>query len=222
MTFKGGHHTEEAKRKISEASLGRKHTEEAKRKMSLLKMGNKNPMNNLETRKKMIETKKRQYRMGEIIHPMLNKHHSKKSREKMSESRRGKKFTKEHKKNISLAHIGNPKTKGSFTKGSFPNKSEKLLIKIIKQNKLPFNYVGNHKIWFKEGKDRFNPDFLSKNPKHIIELFGNSHNSSFMQKKDKKRLRVYSKYGYKTLIIWNNELKNKNQILNKIKDFIGG
>lgn len=94
-----------------------------------------------------------------------------------------------------------------------PNKPEKILIELINKNALPFNYVGDGKIWI----ENFNPDFISKNPKHIIEVFGDYwHNLSSYKKRDKKRLKVYFKYGYKTLIIWENELKNPNQVLNKI------
>ncbi|GAH86571.1 unnamed protein product, partial [marine sediment metagenome] len=49
-----------------------------------------------------------------------------------------------------------------------PNKPEKIMINLIKKNNLPFNYVGNGQIII-EG---FCPDFLSKNPKQIIEVFG--------------------------------------------------
>src|SRR4030042_130186 len=40
------------------------------------------------------------------------------------------------------------------------------------------------------------------------------------QIRDKRRLKAYSKFGYKTLIIKNSELNNKNKVLNKIKEFI--
>ena len=41
-------------------------------------------------------------------------------------------------------------------------------------------------------------------------------------KKDEERLKIYSKYGYKTLIIWEHELKNQNEVLNKIQEFFRG
>jgi len=102
-----------------------------------------------------------------------------------------------------------------------PNKPEKIMINLIEKNSLPFNYVGNGKIWFRGGHQSFNPDFLSKNPKHIIEVYGDYwHNLPNIRKRDKERLRTYSKYGYKTLIIWEHELKNPFDVLNKIKEFI--
>ncbi len=100
-----------------------------------------------------------------------------------------------------------------------PNKPEKNMIDLIQKNNLPFNYVGSGNIWFRGKTMSFNPDFLSKNPKYIIELFGDYWHRN-TQKKDKERLATYSKYGYKTLVIWEHELKNTPQVVNKIKEFI--
>ena len=35
-----------------------------------------------------------------------------------------------------------------------------------------------------------------------------------------ERLETYSKYGYKTLIVWEHELKNQNEVTNKINNFL--
>jgi len=104
-----------------------------------------------------------------------------------------------------------------------PNKPETTMINIIKKNNLPFNYVGDGKIWFRNNFGAFNPDFLSKNPKHIIEIFGDYwHNLPKNKIRDKYRLKAYSKYGYKTLIIWENELQDEKKVVEKIKLFVGG
>jgi len=109
-----------------------------------------------------------------------------------------------------------------------PNKPEIMLDTLIKENNLPFNYVGDGQVWI----GGFNPDFLSKNPKHIIEVYGdywhaNPNIYSDLTKgqlkqrdKDKRRLEAYSSLGYKTLIIWENELKNPQEVLDRIKRFI--
>lgn len=108
-------------------------------------------------------------------------------------------------------------------KYSRPNKPEKILKGIIEKNNLPFNYVGDGKIWFKGKGTSFNPDFLSKNPKHIIEMFGDYwHNLPGAKKRDIERLKTYKKYGYKTLVIWEHELKNKGEIVSRINNFLGG
>ncbi len=111
-----------------------------------------------------------------------------------------------------------------------PNKPEKLMIKLIKENNLPFNYVGDGAIWFRGEGHAFNPDFLSKNPKHIIEIYGDYwHNRADVKLRDTGRIKVYSSYGYKTLVIWEHELFNcpglgkpleEEQIVNKIIEFL--
>lgn len=102
-----------------------------------------------------------------------------------------------------------------------PNKPETVLINLIKKNNLPFNYVGDGKIWFKGQNTIFNPDFLSKNPRHIIEMYGDYwHNLPKAKIRDKERVKTYKKFGYKTLIIWEHELKSPNQVLNRIQEFV--
>lgn len=107
----------------------------------------------------------------------------------------------------------------------FPTSPEIVLIEIIKENKLLFDYTGNAKVWI----CKFNPDFFNKKEKLIIEIFGDYwHNKKDIKERDKKRLETYSKYGYKTLIIWEHELikinyedkgiLTKEQIIEKIKD----
>ena len=65
-------------------------------------------------------------------------------------------------------------------------------------------------------------DFLSKNPKHIIEIFGDYwHNLPLSIKKDEERIRTYHKYGYDTLIIRGRELNDVDKIILKINRFIG-
>jgi len=102
-----------------------------------------------------------------------------------------------------------------------PTEPERILIGLIEKNNLPFDYVGNGKIII----ERFNPDFIDNDgSKQIIEVFGEHwHRLSHSKKRDEKRLKSYKKYGYKTLIIWENELtKNfdENKIVEKIRNFI--
>lgn len=119
----------------------------------------------------------------------------------------------------------------------FPNKPEKILIDLL-NNILPkeYKYVGNFK-FFIESK---NPDFININgQKKIIEFFGdfwhanpqsyksddivfNNLKASQIWEEDEKRLKIYKKYGYKTLIIWQHELKDLNKIEEKILQFHGG
>lgn len=159
----------------------------------------------LKTKRKQSKIRKKLYSEGKIIPPMNNP----KTREKDSLA---------HKKLWEDEEFKEKRRKSLF-KGMRlkPNKPEKVMINLIKQNNFPFNYVGNGSIII----GGFNPDFLSKNPKYIIELNGDYwHNLPNIIKKDKRKYKTYSKYGYKTLVIWEHELKNISNVKNKILRFI--
>lgn len=69
----GWKHTEETKKKMSEAHKGRKNSPEHNKHISEAKMGSKNPM----------------YHIGNL-HPFYGKHHTEESKKKMSDNRKGK------------------------------------------------------------------------------------------------------------------------------------
>ena len=100
----GYKHSDESKRKISEAKKGKKHSEETKRKLSEANKGEKNPRYGkyptLETRKKLSEANKGKN------HPNYGKHLPKETRCKISESHKGKKLSNETKRKISEANNG--------------------------------------------------------------------------------------------------------------------
>ena len=87
--------TEQHRKNISKAHLGKKHSEEMKRKMSLAMTG-KHWKCSGETKKRMSEAKK-----GKNPHLW-----SKESRKKLSEARKGKKLSEETKKKIGEACKG--------------------------------------------------------------------------------------------------------------------
>lgn len=102
-----------------------------------------------------------------------------------------------------------------------PNKCEKLLNALL--NKLlpnEYKFIGNGKLII----DGLCPDFVNCNgQKKIIELFGDYwHNRVGAKQRDKRRIKIYDKYGYKTLIIWEHELKDKNNLKKKILVFNKG
>ncbi len=99
-----------------------------------------------------------------------------------------------------------------------PNKPEKKLISLLNEI-LPneYEFVGDGKVIL----DGFNPDFINCNgQKKIIELYGDYwHNLPSWKERDKRRLIAYRKLGYKTLIIWEHELKDLDKLQNKILEF---
>ena len=101
-----------------------------------------------------------------------------------------------------------------------PNRPEKILIGIL--SGFNFKYVGNYKVWI-GGK---NPDFLNEDEKLIIEHFGWRHTKEATGIPDKlhenDRIVHFENYGYRSLIIWEYELKNLEKLRIRITNFIGG
>lgn len=104
----------------------------------------------------------------------------------------------------------------AILKGLFrrPTKPEQKLINLIQQYNLPFDYIGDGKIVI----NGFCPDFIDNDgSKRIIEVFGDywHRNDS-----EEERKEVFAKYGFKTLIIWEHELKEPEKVAEKINGFI--
>ena len=99
-------------------------------------------------------------------------------------------------------------------RGVKPNKTE-LNFNSILQRILPneYKFVGDGE-FILAGKC---PDFINVNgQKKIIELYGN-----YWHKGDtgQKRITLFRQYGYETLIIWENELKDENSLKEKLLNF---
>lgn len=61
------------------------------------------------------------------------------------------------------------------------------------------------------------PDFININgQKKIIELFGNYWHK---EGDEQTRKEYFNKYGYETLIIWEEEMKNLENVKNKLINF---
>lgn len=103
-----------------------------------------------------------------------------------------------------------------------PSKPEQELIEIIEDNSLPFSYVGDGK----ELVGRLCPDFIHKNgEKKIIEVFGRVFHDPRFSFRDEipwhqqywGRMAYYSQLGYNCLIIWDDELEDKQKVVERIK-----
>lgn len=97
---------------------------------------------------------------------------------------------------------------------TFPNKPEQFLINMFKENNLPYKYVGNGELMI----STFNPDFINCNgQKKIIELNGDYwHNLEEVKERDERKMKKYSELGFKTLIVWEKELKDINKLMDKL------
>ena len=97
-----------------------------------------------------------------------------------------------------------------------PNKPEKVIMSIIKDNKLDFRYTGDGSLII----GCLNPDFVNKDNNKIIELYGDYwHNLPKSKKTDSKRVGIYKNHGYDTLIIWEHELENLKLVEDKLIKF---
>lgn len=84
-----------------------------------------------------------------------------------------------------------------------------------------WKYTGNGEVVI----GGLNPDFININgKKQIIEMFGDYWHSKARTGKAESqdvrhRHRIYAKYGFRTLVIWERELNNKSKVMNKITKF---
>jgi len=171
-----------------------------------------------ETRKRIIKI-----RLEKVGSPFKGKTHTEKANEKNRQMHLGKKMsekTKKRMRDVWKDPAYRKKREKIFYKWMskmrhFPNKKEKELNDIL-QLHFPneWKYVGNGYTWI-NGK---NPDFLNINGKKmLIELFGD-----YWHRGDdgKERVNHFAKHGFKTLIIREYELKDKDIIINNINEFI--
>lgn len=106
-----------------------------------------------------------------------------------------------------------------------PNKPETLLSNLIKENNLPFHYVGDGQI-IVGGKC---PDFICNPTKKVILLHGDYWHyfkpkklnllltREQVEENDKSH---YRNFFFDCLIIWENELRNTQEVINKINKFL--
>jgi hypothetical protein len=204
-------------------------------KIASLRTGNKNPFyghkHSAETRKKLglkialyfsehPEAKKfgrRNYMYGRngSKNPFYGKKHSEKTRKDLSVKIR-KTVKEKHLLCNKGVHIWNvkPHPRGALGCGK-PTPREKLLIRFFSKNNLPYKYVGNLSLIV--GKK--NPDFVHNNKKILIEHFSGRNTSTKLKKIFSSRKQYFKRYGYKTYVIFHEELKNKECLLKKVKDY---
>jgi G:T-mismatch repair DNA endonuclease (very short patch repair protein) len=229
--WKGKHLSKESKLKLSLSKKGKVSPNKGKKAPWVTKRNlENNPTKNPEVKEKIRQAMKNNNHKS-----FLGKKHTEETKLKWSLERKGKTaWNKNRKSNwVTKRNLENNPTKNPEVKekirqaliknrkeGKYnikPTNPEKILLGIIKENNSPFIYVGDGKFWI----DRFNPDFINKEDKLIIEVFGDYwHNLPKIIERDKERLKAYSFKGYKTLIIWEHELQNVHQVLNKIGDFL--
>jgi very-short-patch-repair endonuclease len=98
---------------------------------------------------------------------------------------------------------------------SRPTRPEKKVLKLIQKLALPFRYCGDGSVIIGAKV----PDFINYDGgKQLIEVFGD-----YWHRKDnpKERIEHFKKYGFETLIIWEHELENEDEVINRLLSFAG-
>lgn len=193
-------HTAEWNKNVSESLKGREghpQSQETRKKISLSNTGKKrSPITGMRISKAL---------MGRVG-TMTGKHHSKESIRKISASN-----IEPHKVLWQDPEYVKKQMRARNVK---PNKAEKKLNRFLHRI-LPneYKFVGDGE-FILAGKC---PDFLNMNgQKKLIELYGDYwHRNDNPQ----DRIDLFSKYGYKTLIIWERELKPIRRLKEKILKF---
>lgn len=100
-----------------------------------------------------------------------------------------------------------------------PTKPEQQLIDLISEYRLPYKYTGDGSVII----GGLNPDFININgDKKIIEVFGRPWHQKFprgWKQTELGRIMALSSYGFKTLIVWEEELEDQKTLLSKIRQF---
>ena len=106
-----------------------------------------------------------------------------------------------------------------------PSSAERKVMKLIEKYNLPYRYTGDGSLVI----ENLIPDFIcTNNQKTLIEVFGRPfHDPEVFKKKFKKeiskvrteeyRREIYAKYGWKMIVIWEEELTNEESVLSKIR-----
>jgi very-short-patch-repair endonuclease len=224
---KGSKMTVESRAKLSASHTGLHPTEETRKKLSLAKMGNRYWVGRKHTPEAIVNMRAAQKGHGASPEARANMGKAQKGRkhpqEILEKIRRTTakalsspsvraKMSIEHK-----ARYQDPVYCANYARGMNmkPNRAElKLLALLEALYPGEWKYTGDFSFVI-NGK---NPDFVCCNgQKKVIELFGD-----YWHKGDdpKERAKVFAPFGYKTLVIWERELRNGKKLIERIRRFV--
>jgi len=196
LSLKGRKLSPAHKAKIGEGNRGKVRTDAMKRHLHNMLIGYQTPK---EIRAKISA------KVSGKNHPLYGKHHSSKTKAKLSQ--------------VAKARWCNPVIAKRYWQAfnKKPNKAEMRLLNILNRY-FPdeWDYVGNGKLLI-DGKC---PDFTNINGrKQLIELFGDYWHTL---ENPQDRINIFQKYGYITLIIYERELTTPAKLIAKIVAFQSG
>ena len=121
---------------------------------------------------------------------------------------------------ITLKLIEEGKINPATCNNSAPNKCEQQIIDLLNENNIDFRFVGDGQIWMTSSGKKYNPDFINIPSRKIIEYYGGIGFFHTLEEIEERHV-AYSQIGWDHLAILEGELKDKDKILEKIKNFIG-
>jgi len=164
--------------------------------------------------------------------------------QKYAKSLAGRKFSVDHRKNLSKSCMGRKsplkgvkKPKLAILNGNpefikkrlagllkRPTKLEEKLIRIITEQKYPLKYTGNGSKII----GTLCPDFHHETLPKVVEVFGETYHDPTHSpfripsiQQEKPRIAIYRKMGYECLVVWGKEFENEALLLDKINNFLG-
>ncbi len=212
---RGKHHTEETKAKIGQSLKGRHLTEETRAKLSQARKGKSYRLgtrHSAETKAALSQAATGRYPSEKtrklLSEGLVTRYENPEARRKLSESLRKLFADPEYRERaIKVMRLG------LHLK---PNKAELRLLYILdKYFPGEWAYVGDGELII-GGK---NPDFANiDGKKQLIELFGSYWHDIFDVA---KRTEHFRSYGFRTVVIWEDELNDETRVVRKIKRFRG-
>lgn len=177
-----------------------------------------------ETREKIRQASLNQWSNPKTRKRILNATTSSEANEKRRQAILGRKCTPEHKEKVrqkALQQWRNPETRDRLIKSLLnmrsPNNLEIKVLDMLNSNfDNEWKFVGNGELII----GGFNPDFINANGrKLIIEFFGRPWHKPH---EEKLRQKIFAQYGYRTLIIWSEELRDKSKLVARIDTWLKG
>lgn len=183
-------------------------------------------------RKKWSQATKRQWANPKSRAILLATSQSPEANRKRSEAMKGHTFPAERNEKVRQAALRqwqNPVTRERIVQALLnmrsPNKQE-LQLQAVLDSHFPneWKFVGNGQLIIAG----LCPDFVNVNGKKlIIEFFGKYWHSKVNPKYNEScnedyRIQAFAKFGYKTLVIWDNELSNESELMDKIIVWLRG
>lgn len=221
LIHKGRPLTESQKIALQKARTGRKISEETRERLRLSHLGQKPSILCLE---KLQQASRVKWMQPEYRKLQLERLHSPESRKKATLSMVGHPVHSDTRAKISSSLMGHGFTDETrlkwqkSMKGKLhmrPNQAEKKVLQLL-NSMYPseWSYVGDWSMIL-AGK---NPDFVNINGKKlIVELFGDFWHKG---ENPEDRIALFSKFGYKTLVIWERELKNLPKLTERVQEFV--